>query len=97
MPISKNKKIVIYLFLLIIFGSINNKHLITTSFFEIKNLRLVGLNSVEKENLLFKFEKIKKENIFFLKKKEIIKILNDYSSTKFIGYDNLKCEGKCLS
>ena len=28
---------------------------------------------------------------------EIIKILNDYSSTKFIGYDNLKCEGKCLS
>ncbi|MDC3096414.1 alanine--tRNA ligase [Alphaproteobacteria bacterium] len=28
---------------------------------------------------------------------EIMKILNDYSSTKFIGYDNLKCEGKCLS
>ena len=28
---------------------------------------------------------------------EIIKILNDYSSTKFIGYENLKCEGKCLS
>ena len=28
---------------------------------------------------------------------EIIKILNDFSSTKFIGYDNLKCEGKCLS
>ena len=28
---------------------------------------------------------------------EIMKTLNDYSSTKFIGYDNLKCEGKCLS
>ena len=28
---------------------------------------------------------------------EIIKSLNDYSSTKFIGYDKLKCEGKCLS
>ena len=28
---------------------------------------------------------------------EIIKILNDYSSTKFIGYKNLKCEGKCLN
>ena len=27
---------------------------------------------------------------------EIIKILNDYSSTKFIGYENLKCEGRCL-
>ncbi len=28
---------------------------------------------------------------------EIMKTLNDYSSTKFIGYKNLKCEGKCLS
>ena len=28
---------------------------------------------------------------------EIIKILNDYSSTKFIGYENLRCEGKCLN
>ena len=28
---------------------------------------------------------------------KIIKILNDFSSTKFIGYENLKCEGKCLS
>ena len=27
---------------------------------------------------------------------EIIKILNDYTSTKFVGYENLKCEGKCL-
>ncbi len=28
---------------------------------------------------------------------EIIKSLNNYSSTKFVGYDNLKCEGKCIS
>ncbi len=28
---------------------------------------------------------------------EIMKILNDYSSTRFLGYDNFKCEGKCLS
>ena len=76
MPLSKDKKILIYLFLLIIFGSINNKYLTSTNFFEIKNLRLVGLNSVETENLLIKFEKIKKKNIFFLKKKELIKILN---------------------
>ena len=27
---------------------------------------------------------------------EIIKTLNNHSSTKFVGYDNLKCEGKCL-
>ena len=76
MPLSKDKKILIYLFLLTIFGSINNKYFNSTTFFEIKNLTLVGLNSVEKENLLLKFEKIKKKNIFFLEKKELIRILN---------------------
>ena len=77
MPLSKNKKILIYLFLLIIFGSINNKSFTNINFFEIKNLSLVGLNSVdEKNNLLLKFEKIKKKNIFFLEKKELVKILN---------------------
>ena len=76
MPLSKGKKIVIYLFLLIFFGSINNKYLTSTNFFEIKNLRLVGLNSEEKNNLLLKFEKIKTRNIFFLEKEELIKILN---------------------
>ena len=65
MPLSKGKKIVIYLFLLIFFGSINNKYLTSTNFFEIKNLRLVGLNSEEKNNLLLKFEKITTRNIFF--------------------------------
>ena len=75
MLLSKNKKILIYLFLLIIFGSINNKSFTNLNFFEIKNLRLIGLNSVEKENLLSKFEKIRKKNIFFLEEKELVKIL----------------------
>ena len=75
MLLSKNKKILIYLFLLIIFGSINNKSFNNLNFFEIKNLRLIGLNSEEKENLLSKFEIIRKKNIFFLEEKELVKIL----------------------
>ena len=69
MPLPKDKKIIIYLFLLIIFGSINNKSFNNLNFFEIKNLRLVGLNSVESENLLTKFEKIKKKIFFFYKRR----------------------------
>ena len=89
MPMSKNKKILIYLFLLIIFGSINNKYFINTNFFEIKNLRLVGLDSEEKNNLLLKFEKIKKKNIFFLEKKELVKILNSNNLIEsFLIYKN---------
>ena len=76
MPLSKNKKILFYLFLITILGSINNKYFANINFFEIKNFRLVGLNNLEKENLLLKFEKIRKKNIFFLEKKELIKILN---------------------
>ena len=76
MLISKDKRILIYLFLLILFGSINNKYFTNISFFKIKNTKLVGLNDVEKSNLLKEFEIIKKKNIFFLQKKELIKILN---------------------
>ena len=76
MLLSKDKRILIYLFLLILFGSINNKYFTNISFFKIKNTKLVGLNDVEKSNLLTEFEIIKKKNIFFLQKKELIKILN---------------------
>ena len=76
MLISKDKRIYIYLFLLILFGSINNKYFTNISFFKIKNTKLVGLNDAEKSNLLTEFEIIKKKNIFFLQKKELIKILN---------------------
>ena len=76
MLISKDKRILIYLFLLILFGSINNKYFTDISFFKIKNTKLVGLNDAEKSNLLTEFEIVKKKNIFFLQKKELIKILN---------------------
>ena len=76
MLLSKDKKILVYLLLLILFGSINNKHFTNISFFKIKNMKLVGLNDMEKGNLLLELEEIKKKNIFFLKKNELIKILN---------------------
>ena len=76
MLLSKDKRILVYLLLLILFGSINNKHFTNISFFKIKNTKLVGLKNTEKTNLLLEFEEIKKKNIFFLKKNELIKILN---------------------
>ena len=73
MPLPKDKKILIYLFLLTIFGSINNKYFSSANFFEIKNLRLVGLSNADKEDLLIKFEKIKKKKYFLSRKKRINK------------------------
>ena len=71
MLLSKDKRILIYLFLLILFGSINNKHFTNISFFKIKNIELVGLNGMEKVNLLLKFEKIKKKKHFFFTKQGV--------------------------
>ena len=76
MLLSKDKKIFIYLFLLIFLGSINNKNFIDNRIFEIKNLKVHGLNQNEKIKLLIQLEQIKNQNIFFLPKKEIIEILN---------------------
>mgnify|MGYP001494787490 FL=1 len=76
MLLSKDKKIFIYLFLLIFLGSINNKNFIDNRIFEIKNLKVQGLNQNEKIKLLIQLEQIKNQNIFFLSKKEIIEILN---------------------
>ena len=76
MLLSKDKKIFIYLFLLIFLGSINNKNFIDNRIFEIKNLKVQGLNQNEKIKLLIQLEQIKNQNIFFLPKREIIEILN---------------------
>ena len=76
MLLSKDKKIFIYLFLLIFLGSINNKNLTVNHIFEIKNLKLDGLNEKEKFNLLIQLEQIKNKNIFSLPKKTLIEILN---------------------
>ena len=76
MLLSKDKKIIIYLFLLILLGSINNKYFIDTKFFIIKNLKLAGLSGLEKLDVLLQLDQIKDKNIFYLPKKEIITVLN---------------------
>ena len=76
MLLSKNKKIIVYLFLFIFLGSTNNKYLNHYRIFDLKNLKLYGLNKVEKKNLLLQLEEIKNENIFLLSKEKIIRILN---------------------
>ena len=76
MLLSKDKKILIYLLLLLLLGSINNNYFNKIKFFEIRNLKIVGLSEIEKLDLLLKLEQIKKKNIFSLPKNEITTVLN---------------------
>ena len=68
----KSKKIIVYLFLLFLVGSINNINLNNLKFRDINNINIIGLNVNEKEILLKKIKSLDLDNIFFVNKKNII-------------------------
>ena len=72
----KGKKILIYLFILIFAGSINNTALTKIKFENIKNISISGLNDEENLNLLNDIEDLNLKSIFLINKNEISKIIN---------------------
>ena len=75
MPQQKSKKILVYFFLLLIIGTLNNKNLNNTNFTNVEKILIQGLD--EKNN--FKLENdlsfLNINNLFFLKKKRIEEII----------------------
>ena len=72
----KGKKILIYFFLLLLVGSINNIGLSILKFKEIDNINVVGLNDYENVILLQEIKDLSLKNIFLINKKEIINLIN---------------------
>jgi len=75
----KGKKILIYLFLLLIVGSVNNININKINFNIIENYNITGLNYLDNETLLKDIKNLNLENIFFLNKTKIIKIIESNS------------------
>ena len=75
----KSKKIFIYFFLLIIFGSINNIKLNNLNFKKINNISISGLNHNDSQVLSGKINNLNLENILFLNGDELIKIIESNS------------------
>ena len=75
----KGKKILIYLFILLIVGSINNKAITRIQFENIKNIQISGLTENENLNLLENIIDLNLKNIFLLKGDEISKIISSNS------------------
>ena len=75
----KGKKILIYLFLFLIVGSINNTALTKINFEKIKSIQISGLNQNQNINLLENIKELNIKNIFFLNRKEISKIISSNS------------------
>ncbi len=73
MHLRKSKKYLIYFFLLILFGSINNLHLNSLDFYKIKKIEIFGL---ENNNIISnKIKNLDLGSIFFLKTKELKNII----------------------
>ena len=75
----KGKKILLYFFLFLMVGSINNTVLTKLQFENIENIKISGLNKNQNINLRKNIENLNLQNIFFLKGNEISKIINSNS------------------
>ena len=75
----KGKKILFYILILLIAGSINNTSLTKIQFQKIKNIKISGLNVDENVNLLQNIQGLNLKNLFFLNGNEISKIISSNS------------------
>jgi len=79
MHLPKGKKILIYLFLFLIVGSVNNITLTKINFEKIKRIQISGLNQNQNIDLLENIKELNIKNIFFLNGNEISKIISSNS------------------
>jgi len=75
----KSKKIFIYFFLLIIFGSINNINLKKIKLYQVEHVNISGLNDLDNQKLLQDLENLNLESIFLINSDKIIKIIDSNS------------------
>ena len=76
MPQRKGKKILIYFFLLLLVGSINNDKINSLKFETIKNINVLGLGHDDNQVLLYDIIDLNLGNIFFLDKSDINELIN---------------------
>ena len=79
MHLTKSKKILIYLFLLALVGSLNNYKLNQLKLYKINKINISGLNAIENSNILEDIKSLDLNNIFFVDTVKINKILSENS------------------
>ena len=79
MHLERNKKIFFYLFLLLIFSTVNNKFINKLEFPKLEEINLNGLNKNQNLKISKELEIIKFKNLFFLQKNLIDEVLEPYN------------------
>ncbi|WP_440690671.1 cell division protein FtsQ/DivIB [Candidatus Pelagibacter sp. HIMB1782] len=75
----KSKKILIYFFLLILVGSINNNSINNLRFEKVKKIIIFGLDENDRKILLYNLKNLDLKNIFFINKKSFQNIIENNS------------------
>ena len=75
----KSKKILIYFFLLILVGSINNNSINNLKLEKVKNVNIFGLEKKDQKTILYNLNNLDLKNIFFINKKKIQNIIDSNS------------------
>ena len=81
MQLSLSKKIIFYIFLIIFLSTLNSKHVSEIRFKNVDQIAVIGLQENEKQDLLNDLQLINLNNIFFLKKFEL---MNKLEANKLI-------------
>ena len=73
----KSKKILIYFFLLILVGSINNNSINNLKLEKVKNINIFGLDENDQKIILYNLNNLDLKNIFFINKKKFQNIIEN--------------------
>ena len=76
MHLKKSRRVLIYFFLLILLGSINNINFNKINFNKVKNIKITGLDVSESKILSKKIKNLNLENFFSLNSDKINQIIN---------------------
>ena len=75
----KSKKILIYFFLLVLLGSINNNSINNLKFEKIKNINIFGLDENDRKIILYNLNSLDLKNIFLINKRKFQNIIESNS------------------
>jgi len=75
----KSKKVLVYFFLLIIVSSISNNSINNIKLNKIQKINISGLNEKDNQKLLNEIKNLRLENIYFINKGKIIKLISTNS------------------
>jgi|TARA_Y100000389_G_scaffold8390_1_gene7954 cell division septal protein FtsQ len=82
MPLLINKKSLIYLFIFFFLGTYNNKKFPNFGFPKIKSYKVSGLSEFENNQINQDLTAIQNQNLFFLKKNKVSKIINSHKNVE---------------